>query len=205
MKRFILSLGAVALAATTLTPLATPAAAAPGQKARTPGKMQAKPPATATRQRPQPVQAGARTTGARAPQATAGRQPGTAQNRPNRGGNNITAGNTVVVAPGRPSNGYYDDGNYHPPRDWDDDDDDFLEFVGKTAAVTAGVSAVTAVIGSVVDSKPKDSGCQETVSNGQTYLNCNGTWYQAVPPAGATAAPSQPQYQVVAPPAGTPQ
>jgi hypothetical protein len=107
----------------------------------------------------------------------------------------VVAGNTVVVAPGRPSNGYYDNGRYYEPRDWDDDDDDFLEFVGKTAAVTAGVGAVSAIIGSVVQDKPSD-GCQETVSGGQTYLNCNGTWYAAMPPSGA----GQPQYQVIAPP-----
>ncbi|MCG2841602.1 hypothetical protein L6Q21_11480 [Sandaracinobacter sp. RS1-74] len=188
MPRFGLVIGAAALAATFLTPVTTafaqPAGAkarpAAAGKARTPGASKARPPQSVTRpKKPQ---------GATRP----------APNRPNRGGNNITAGNTVVVAPGRPSNGYYDNGNYHPPRDWDDDDDDFLEFVGKTAAITAGASAVTAVIGAVVDSKPKDPGCQEIVSNGQTYLNCNGTWYQAVPPAGAQQA--QPQYQVVAPP-----
>ena len=199
MKKLLLTISAAAFAVAVLDPVAAvaqPAGKAAAGKARTPGAAKARPPANVTR--PKPTQAGQA-----AQRPAPNRQPGANQNRPNRGGNNITAGNTVVVAPGRPSNGYYDNGNYHPARDWDDDDDDFLEFVGKTAAVTAGVSAVSAVIGSVVDSKPKDSGCKETVSNGQTYLNCNGTYYQAVPPAGA-AAPTG-QYQVVAPPAGSPQ
>lgn len=116
-------------------------------------------------------------------------------NRPGRDRpDNVVAGNTVVVAPGRPSNGYYDNGRYYESRDWDDDDDDFLEFLGKTAAVTAGVSVVSAVIGSVVNDKPEGD-CDEVVSNGTTYLNCNGTWYSAVTPGS-----SQTQYQVVAPP-----
>jgi hypothetical protein len=119
-------------------------------------------------------------------------------NRPNRGGgNNVVAGNNVVVAR-PPAGGYYNNGRYYgPPHggDWyDDDDDDFLEFVGKTAAVTAGVAAVTAVIGSVVNKKPDD--CQEQMSGGQVYLYCNGAWYQPV------AAGGQTQYQVVAPPTG---
>lgn len=112
----------------------------------------------------------------------------------NRGGkNNVVAGNTVVV--GRPpsGNGYYNNGNYYGRPDWDDDDDDFLEFVGKTAAVTAGVSVVSAVIGSVVNDKPSDD-CQPVNANGTQYLYCNGTYYVAAPQAGPTA------YQVVAPP-----
>ncbi|PZU43969.1 MAG: hypothetical protein DI568_16545 [Sphingomonas sp.] len=190
MKRLTLAIGAAAMAIGTFSPVAAQPAARGSSKPMA-AKAQARPPASVTR-----------------PKATGARpapQHGQGQNRPGRGGNNITAGNTVVVAPGRPANGYYDNGSYHPPRDWDDDDDDFLEFVGKTAAITAGASAVTAVIGSVVNSKPKDPACQETVSNGQTYVNCNGTWYQAVLPAGATAQPQPAQYQVVAPPAGAPQ
>ncbi|WP_448580400.1 hypothetical protein, partial [Thermaurantiacus sp.] len=50
----------------------------------------------------------------------------------------------VVVNPGRPGNGYYDNGRYYGPGHYEDDDNDFLEFVGKTAAVTAGVAAVSA-------------------------------------------------------------
>lgn len=112
----------------------------------------------------------------------------------NRGGkNNVVAGNTVVV--GRPpaGGGYYNNGNYYNRPDWDDDDDDFLEFVGKTAAVTAGVSVVSAVIGSVVNDKPSDD-CQPVNANGTQYLYCNGTYYVAAPQAGPTS------YQVVAPP-----
>lgn len=112
----------------------------------------------------------------------------------NRGGNNnVVAGNTVVV--GRPpaGGGYYNNGNYYDRPDWDDDDDDFLEFVGKTAAVTAGVSVVSAVIGSVVNDKPSGD-CQPVNANGTQYLYCNGTYYVAAPQAGPTS------YQVVAPP-----
>jgi hypothetical protein len=121
--------------------------------------------------------------------------------KPNRNGNNVVAGNTVVV--GQPNrggynnnynNGYYSNGRYYNGNNgnWDNNDDDFLEFVGKTAAVTAGVSVVAAVIGSTTKEKPSD--CQQTVSNGQVYMNCNGTWYQPIQSGGQT------QYQVIAPP-----
>lgn len=94
----------------------------------------------------------------------------------------------VVVNPGKNNNGYYDDRHHH--NDWDDDDDDdsFIEFVGKTAAVTAGVAAVTAVIGSIVKDKPDE--CKPVVSGGQQYLLCNGVYYQQVSSG----------YQVVTPP-----
>jgi hypothetical protein len=109
--------------------------------------------------------------------------------RPNakRGGNNVVAGNTVVVG-GQPGRGHYDNGRYQGSPNWDDDDNDFLEFVGKTAAITAGVSVVTAVVGSVVKDKPSD--CQPVVSGNQQYMLCNGTYYQTVSNG----------YQVVAPP-----
>jgi hypothetical protein len=119
-------------------------------------------------------------------------------NRPNNnrpGGSNNNIGNTVVVAPPRGggyNSGYYNNGSYNQGRDWEDDDDDFLEFVGKTAAITAGVSVVAAVIGSTVNEKP--SGCTEQMSNGQVYLNCNGTWYQPVQSGSNT------NYTVVQPP-----
>jgi len=127
-------------------------------------------------------------------------------NRPNtksnRNGNNVVAGNTVVVGtqPNRGgnrnnyNNGYYSNGRYYNGNNgnWDNNDNDFLEFVGKTAAVTAGVSVVAAVIGSTTNEKPSD--CQQTVSNGQVYMNCNGTWYQPIQNG------SQTQYQVIAPP-----
>jgi hypothetical protein len=123
-------------------------------------------------------------------------------NKPNRNGNKVVTGNTVVVS-GQPNrggynnnynNGYYSNGRYYNGSNgnWDNDDDDFLEFVGKTAAVTAGVSVVAAVIGSTTKEKPSD--CQQTVSNGQVYMNCNGTWYQPIQSGGQT------QYQVIAPP-----
>lgn len=106
---------------------------------------------------------------------------------PKRGKNNVVTGNTVVVG-GQPGRGYYDNGRYHGSPDWDDNDNDFLEFVGKTAAVTAGVSVVSAVIGSVVSDKPDD--CEPINVGGQPYLNCDGVAYQQV----------QGGYQVVAPP-----
>lgn len=115
-----------------------------------------------------------------------GNQQVNRNNSNRKGGNNVVAGNTVVVNGGG-GRGYYDNGNYHG-NNWDNDDDDFLEFVGKTAAITAGVSVVSAVIGSVVNDKP--SGCQTVNANGTTYQYCNGTYYQQVPNG----------YQVVAPP-----
>ena len=113
--------------------------------------------------------------------------------RPGGGGNNI--GNTVVVAPGHGGgnhNNGYNNNNYNGNNNWDNDDDDFLEFVGKTAAITAGVSVVAAVIGSQTNQKP--SGCQESVSNGQLYMYCNGNWYQPIQNGSSTS------YQVVNPP-----
>lgn len=125
-----------------------------------------------------------------------GNRPGT---NGARRGNNVVAGNTVVVAPprgggGYNGNGYYNNGRYYSNNNgnWDNNDNDFLEFVGKTAAITAGVSVVSAVIGSTVKDKPSD--CQQSMSNGQVYMNCNGTWYQPVQAGGQT------QYQVIAPP-----
>ncbi len=122
---------------------------------------------------------------------SAGNKNNSANNK-NRKNNNVVAGNTVVV--GRPpaGNGYYNNGNYNNRPDWDDDDDDFLEFVGKTAAITAGVSVVSAVIGSVVNEKPDD--CQPVNANGQQYLYCNGTYYLPATSAGPNS------YQVVPPP-----
>lgn len=114
-------------------------------------------------------------------------------NRPGKGGN-IVAGNTVVVGQGG-RGGYNNGGRYGNNYDngnWDNNDNDFLEFVGKTAAITAGVSIVSAVIGSTVNDKPSD--CQQSMSNGQVYMNCNGTWYQPVMNGG------QQQYQVINPP-----
>lgn len=147
--------------------------------------------------RPKPSGAQANQGGNRQGAGNANRQGGGNQqvNRTNakkKGGNNVVAGNTVVVNKGNNNGGgagrgYYDNGNYHG-NDWDNDDDDFLEFVGKTAAVTAGVSVVAAVIGSVSNDKPDN--CQPVSSNGVAYLYCNGTYYQQVSNG----------YQVVAPP-----
>lgn len=132
-----------------------------------------------------------------------------AQNGANRNGNRggqtrpgqkgYRGPDNVVVVNGRPGNGYYDNGNYYNNNNrydndrYDDDDNDFLEFVGKTAAITAGVSVVSAVIGDVVQDKPSDD-CQEQIQNGQVYLLCNGTWYTPAQAGGQEA------YQVVAPP-----
>jgi hypothetical protein len=127
-------------------------------------------------------------------------RPNGGNNKPNRGGNNnvtINNNNNVNVSGnnrgggGRYNNGY-NNGYYNNNGHWDNDDNDFLEFVGKTAAITAGVSVVAAVIGSTTNEKPSD--CQETVSNGQVYMYCNGNWYQPI------QSGSQTQYQVIAPP-----
>ena len=126
-------------------------------------------------------------------------------NRPNYnrpgGGNNV--GNTVIVAPPRGggyNNNYNNDRynynddryNYNNNNNWDDDDNDFLDFVGKTAAITAGASILTAVIGSQTKDKPDD--CQPVNANGQSYMYCNGTYYQQSGPS------SEPTYTVMAPP-----
>lgn len=111
-------------------------------------------------------------------------------------------GNTVVVnnnknvnvsGNNRPgSSGYYDNGRHYDNDRYDDNDNDFLEFVGKTAAITAGVSVVAAVIGSSTNEKPDD--CQPVNANGTSYMYCNGAYYQQSGPV------SQPTYTVVAPP-----
>ena len=72
--------------------------------------------------------------------------PGKANKKPkkkaarNNRNNNIVAGNTVVV------NRNVDRGYGHPGyhNDWDHDDHDFGEFLGKTVAVTAGVAFLAA-------------------------------------------------------------
>ena len=144
------------------------------------------------------VQRGGGGGGGARPVGKANNGPG--NSRPgNKGHNSVVAGNTVVVGGnggrGGYNNGYnhgYNNGYYNNNGHWENNDNDFLEFVGKTAAVTAGVSVVAAVIGSTVKDKPSD--CQQSMSNGQVYMNCNGTWYQPVMSGG------QQQYQVVAPP-----
>ena len=106
----------------------------------------------------------------------------------NRGGNTVVVNNrNTVVAGNNRGGGYYNNGRYYD-NDWDDNDNDFLEFVGKTAAVTAAVGVTTAIIGSVVNDKPDN--CQQVVSGGQVYQYCNGTYYMPVSNG----------YQVVAPP-----
>ena len=104
-------------------------------------------------------------------------------------GKNVVAGNTVVVNGGG-GRGYYENGRYHDGHH--DNDNDFLEFVGKTAAITAGASVVAAVIGSTTSKKP--DGCQPVSAYGNNYMYCNGTYYQETGPT------SQPTYTVVAPP-----
>ncbi len=199
-KKLAMIAGAVTMAITT--PLATPLSAKAQDRAGPP-RSKAKPnvnrpPASANRAG---GQQGNKAQGNKSDNKYAGNnnRPNT-NNRPNNnrpgGGGSNNIGNTVVVAPPRGgggyNNGYYDNGRHYSNNDWDDDDNDFLEFVGKTAAITAGVSVVAAVIGSTTNEKP--SGCQETMSNGQVYLNCNGTWYQPV------QSGSQSSYTVVAPP-----
>lgn len=121
-------------------------------------------------------------------------------NRPNNNYNNRPAGrpngNVVVVNNNRPPprGGYYNNGGYYGGGNYNDNDNEFLEFVGKTAAITAGVSVVSAVIGSVVKDKPSGD-CQQQMQNGQVYMLCNGVWYTPIQAGGQT------NYQVVAPPA----
>jgi len=122
-----------------------------------------------------------------------------------RGNVNVgSGGNNVVVNNGRPmdqrrygapppgyrSGGYYYGGGYY----YDDrNDNEFLEFVGKAAVVTAGA----AIVGSIVTDKPTESNgsaCQEQMSGGQVYLYCNGKYYQPVQTGSGTG------YQVVNPP-----
>jgi len=129
-------------------------------------------------------------------------RPGTGAGRPGGG----RGPENVVIVNGRPGAGYYDNGRYYgggyygggyyDDRYRRDDGDDFLEFVGKTAAVTAGVSVVSAVIGSIVKDKPSND-CQQQIQNGQVYLLCDGVWYTPATVGGQSG------YQVVAPPEGT--
>jgi len=121
---------------------------------------------------------------------SAGRNP---DRRPDRGNNNrVVAGNTVVVNRNvdRNYHGSHDRG-YHHDR-WDDDDDNFFEVLGKTAAITAGVAGTAALLGEIFEDEPDD--CQQSVSHGTTYLYCNGVWYQP------TMAGTNMQYVVVADP-----
>lgn len=131
-------------------------------------------------------------------QSTKDRNVNTANRQPRPGQPGYRGPDNVVIVNGNPGNGYYDNGryynnNYNNYDRYEDDDDDFLEFVGKTAAITAGVSIVSAVIGDIVQDKPSDD-CQQQIQNGQVYLLCNGTWYTPVQSGGQEA------YQVVSPP-----
>jgi hypothetical protein len=168
----------LALLGVSLFALSAPADAAPSRAGKQTGR------ATSHVNKPAPSAMGnTKRSGYNAPNAN---RPG---KRGKRGDGNVVAGNTVVVG-GQPGRGYYDNGSYRGRPDWDDDDNDFLEFVGKTAAVTAGVSVVAAVIGDV--SKEEPDNCEPINVGGQPYLNCNGVAYQQV----------QSGYQVVAPPPG---
>jgi hypothetical protein len=130
-------------------------------------------------------------------------------NRPGRPGGGRGPENVVIVN-GRPGAGYYENGRYyggghygggHYGNGYYDDDrrrndgDDFLEFVGKTAAVTAGVSVVSAIIGSIVKDKPSND-CQQQIQNGRVYLLCDGVWYTPAEVGGQSG------YEVVVPPSG---
>jgi hypothetical protein len=136
-------------------------------------------------------------------QANNNRNVNTANRQTRPGQPGYRGPDNVVVVNGSPGNGYYDNGRYYPNNNYnnnyndydryEDDDDDFLEFVGKTAAITAGVSIVSAVIGDVVQDKPSDD-CEQQIQNGQVYLLCNGTYYTPVQSGGQEA------YQVVSPP-----
>jgi hypothetical protein len=189
---------AILLSAWLLTPAAVLLPAAPAMAAQTkamkPGNVQAR--AKPSVNKPQARPGGNHNAGA-ANRNTGNRNTGNRQvsnetaYKAGKAAGNRNQRDVVVVNNGRPGNGYYNNGRYYGPGYYEDDDNDFLEFVGKTAAVTAGVAAVSAVIGSVVKDKPTGSGCQESIQNGVPYVNCNGTWYQAVSQG----------YQVVPPPA----
>lgn len=105
----------------------------------------------------------------------ANRRGNTNTNVNRRGGNNVVAGNTVVVNHNTDRN-YH--GGYHD-NDWDDDwghHDGFWENVGEAAVATAAVVGTAAVIGEIFEDEPDN--CQQSVHYGQTYLYCNGVWYQ---------------------------
>lgn len=176
-KFSVVALGTLSLA----LPAASPAAAAPRKAAAAYGHPAGHAQANVNRHAPAQARP--------APNRQGGAQQ-VNRNTRQKGGSNVVAGNTVVVNGGA-GRGYYDNGNYHGRPDWDDDDDDFLEFVGKTAAVTAGASVVAAVIGSVVNEKP--SGCQPVNANGTTYQYCNGTYYQQVSNGYQVVPPPPPQ------------
>jgi len=82
--------------------------------------------------------------------------------------------------------------NVHRDIDVDvDDDRDYHPFA--TAAVVGAAAAVTsAVVGSIVHSKPPD--CVPVTINGVTFLQCGSTWYQP------QYAGTQVSYVVVNPP-----
>ena len=129
-------------------------------------------------------------------------------NRPARPGGGWRPNNVVIVN-GRPGAGYYQGGHYNGGGGYfggngyygggndryDDGGDNFLEFVGKAAAITAGVSVVSKVIGTIVKDKPAND-CKQQIQNGKVFLLCDGVWYT---PA---AAEGQTGYKVVAPPGG---
>ena len=76
--------------------------------------------------------------------------------------------------------GYYYGGHdrydHHRDRYWNDrDDDDFWEFLGAAAIVSAGIT----VIGSATSEPPSET-CVERVVNAYTYLECGERWYVRV-------------------------
>lgn len=174
-----------------------PALAKPPQNVRSGSKTSVNRPAPKPNK--QPAKAGNRSANYNKPN-TANRSNNKSNRNPNyHGGGHNNIGNTVVVAPNRPppprGGNYYGGGGYYygDRDDWDDDDNDFAEFVGKTIAVTAGA----AIVGSILTDKPTNndgSECQQTISNGQVYMNCNGTWFQPVQMG------SDVNYQAVNPP-----
>ena len=85
-----------------------------------------------------------------------------------------------------------DGGNYYGhDRDWDghdrhdrywrdDDDGDFWEFLGATAAISAGI----ALIGAATSDPPSGS-CSERKVDDYTYLQCGDRWYIRINEGGA--------------------
>jgi hypothetical protein len=168
------------------------------QRSQPQSKPQARPQSAQSHSKAAPTRAGTPTAKASSnvnrPKSTSyGSKPGQKQvsnqtaYKAGQASSNRNQKDVVVVGGGGYNNNGYNNGRYY-----EDDDDDFLEFVGKTAAITAGVSVVAAVIGSSTKEKPDD--CQPVNANGQSYMFCNGTYYQQSGPT------SQPTYTVVAPP-----
>jgi hypothetical protein len=165
------TVGAVVACLSLALPATAPAFAAARPQAKSQGKAQ---------NRAAPTRAGTPTAKASPNVNRPGNKPKVSNQQAYKAGqasNNRNKKDVVVVNGGGYNNGYHNNG-YNNGRYYEDDDNDFLEFVGKTAAITAGASVVAAVIGSSTKEKPSD--CQPVNANGQSYMFCNGRRAAAV-------------------------